>query len=660
MIRSLHTIKYRTVIIFALFFSAILSILAFHRPASASTQDFYFKDATFDYYLEKTDSGSNLHVKEVLTAVFPETNQNHGITRIIPYTNQDGTNVTIEDKETLNLLVKRNGQSESIAKIDQEAGYFRVYIGNASSYVHGEQTYILEYDFKNVITAFDANGNLVWGDSPSAYQELYWDTNGTGWGQVFQNLTANLHLPADIAKNLTSGTSCYVGRFGTGNDVNAQGNRNISSRCTVSSDDETTYNVSAANSSLSKSAETIITFEASNLSAGENLTFAVNFAPGTFVVPDPEKSYTLVIILVTEIIVLSIAVFLAIRRYIKVAGSKAAYYKGFFVKPEYAPPKNLTVAESAELGINITKSSFVATLLELAVSRKIELKNSKKKGLLSEKDTWSIIVKDISDITGPQKAVLKILNNGELPENGETVDIEKHRATSALEGIKRSYHTKTVSMLEEKQLFEKDKKGVSIAYFIIPVILFILFFTAVLQIAESTTGSIVVGRSYLPIVMIVLIIVSFIILGFLSTKASTYAKRSIPGLEMSKYFDGLKLYIDMAEKDRIKFLQSVKGADTSTEGIVRLYEKLLPYACIFGAEESWMNELNRYYKEHPEIDHNWYYGSNYLTYSSFRNLYSTTSSTIVSSTSYSSSSSSGGGGGGFSGGGGGGGGGGGW
>ena len=58
------------------------------------TDDFYFEDFTADYYLTKLDDNtSSLHVKEVLTAVFPESDQNHGITRDIPYANQDGKNI---------------------------------------------------------------------------------------------------------------------------------------------------------------------------------------------------------------------------------------------------------------------------------------------------------------------------------------------------------------------------------------------------------------------------------------------------------------------------------------------------------------------------------------------------------------------------------------
>ena len=62
-------------IILALF---ILPLSLLPNFAHASTQDFYFEDATFDYYLEPTDTGSKMRVHEVLTAIFPDTDQDHG------------------------------------------------------------------------------------------------------------------------------------------------------------------------------------------------------------------------------------------------------------------------------------------------------------------------------------------------------------------------------------------------------------------------------------------------------------------------------------------------------------------------------------------------------------------------------------------------------
>ena len=140
-----------------------------------------------------------------------------------------------------------------------------------------------------------------------------------------------------------------------------------------------------------------------------------------------------------------------------------------------------------------------------------------------------------------------------------------------------------------------------------------------------------------------------------------YLKYTNQGLDHANYLTGLEDYIKMAETDRLRFLQSVDGVDITNEGIVKLYEKLLPYAVIFGQEKSWFKVLNQYTQliDNSESDliPAWYA----LSTTNFNSFTSTFSSSTSSSSVPSSSSSSGfSSGGGFSGGGGGGGGGGGW
>ena len=149
-------------------------------------------------------------------------------------------------------------------------------------------------------------------------------------------------------------------------------------------------------------------------------------------------------------------------------------------------------------------------------------------------------------------------------------------------------------------------------------------------------------------------------------KTEKYEKYTEKGLKLARYLEGLELYIGMAEADRLKFLQSVEGADTSNEGIVKLYEKLLPWASLFGLEESWMKELAKYY-EIGDVDE--LISQDLVNGIIAANIARDLDRVISQSTSYVepssaggswSSGGSGGGGGGFSGGGGGGGGGGGW
>jgi len=68
---------------------------------------------------------------------------------------------------------------------------------------------------------------------------------------------------------------------------------------------------------------------------------------------------------------------------------------------------------------------------------------------------------------------------------------------------------------------------------------------------------------------------------------------------------GVHDYIELAEKDRFAMLQSPSGALTTTRDdieILRLHERLLPYAVLFGLEKEWMRELDvRYRSVPPEV-----------------------------------------------------------
>ena len=114
-------------------------------PVYAGVNDFYFSDFTADYYLTKDAEGvSRLKVVENVTAEFPNYNQNKGICRYIPFTNQDNANVTLPHLTRSDIKVTRNGQVEPIYSIEKEAGkttnYYSVCTGT-DEYVLGSQTY---------------------------------------------------------------------------------------------------------------------------------------------------------------------------------------------------------------------------------------------------------------------------------------------------------------------------------------------------------------------------------------------------------------------------------------------------------------------------------------------------------------------------------------
>lgn len=621
----------------------LITLLSFNTtPASAASDpNLYFKDAVFDYYLEKTDTGTIMKVKETLKAVFSEHSSSHGITRTIPFTNQNGKNVTIDN---LNLKVTRNGVSEPIAKKEKEDGYYQVNVGTKSKTVQGEQIYVLEYEFKNVITEYDTSGELTTKNAVS--QELYWDTNGTGWANRFESVTANVHFAGDYKAKTPA--YCYTGRKGS----NAK-------NCTVEkTKDGFTFKTIAP------------------LNRYENMTFDIEFPAGTFKVP-VYYNYAFVVATVIAGVLALLSIFFAIRNYQKYAKEKRQYYKNLLTAPQYLPPKEISVAEAAIIYMGTPRPTETATLLELAINHKVQLASEKSttKLLGKEKTIWKVKILNLDGLTEPEEKVLRILTGGAMPKVGELIEIKKHTATYSLASLSRGYTSSARAMLRNKKLLESgvrdilgtiksSKEKTLSSTFTFLLIMGCLVFSAIV-LAESSAISYgyIIGKDVLFLSIWLIAILNLIIIAIINARGHLYTIRTLKGLDMANYLNGLELYISMAEKERLEFNQSAKNAPRNEQGLVKLYEKLLPYACMFGQEESWLKEIQKYY-ENLNYSPDWYDGTDILTYSILSSMMHTTSSNIASSTAWhsssSSSGSSGGGGGGFSGGGGGGGGGGSW
>ena len=592
----------------------------------ASTDDFYFSNFTGDYYLSKDAEGiSHLKVVESVTAVFPDFDQNKGICRQIPFTNQNGRNVTLPSLTENDITVTRNGISEPIYDITREDGYYAVCTGT-EEYVRGVQMYTFEYEFTKVVTEFTKDD--------LEYQELYWDTNGNGARQKFNLVTARLHF---VDGNVFSGKKwCYVGSYGEGDQ----------DKCTISEISDG------------------VQFRAENLGKGENLTFDVELKAGSFVVPEPEKNYLYMWLTVGLFIICTLCIGLSLKKYLR-SRDKKKYYKGIFVKPEYQPNTNYSLAEMSEIYFGKKKDVKVAMLLEMVVKREIELKKGEKK-------KWSILVK--KELDGEYEDLLAILNNGIKPAVGDEIDIKRYAASSKLITLSRAIDSKILSDLKKDKLVEKKYvigsssghglvRVIAKTIVLIPLMVMVWFFVMGILYDFMDLNSLygdMVFYEYFYIIALFMIMATVMIVVSLNDQTEKYAGHTKEGLVASRYMDGLKLYIKMAEADRMKMLQSVEGVDTSAEGIVKLYEKLLPYAAIFGLEESWMNEMKEYC-EIEEIEEPDYLLTGLAVSEISRNLNSAASyvnsSAMMSSSGGSSSSGfSGGGGGGFSGGGGGGGG----
>lgn len=638
--------------------------------ATTNVDDFYFSNYIVDYYLSRAEDGtSRLHVVEKFAAEFPEYDQNRGFIRSIAATNNKGANVTIPDVVSLNLTATRNGDSSKVVdKIvyNRDAETYDVYLQDPNAYVHGHQLYTLEYDMSNVITGVGYGGKTYsYRDQAEIYQqEFYWDTNGTEWFQRFEHLTANVHfvgmdlsevldpkMLAAHAAGATTGTHCYTGYYGEDGQ-----------NCAITT------------------LEDGYSFQATTtLNRGENLTLAITLKADAFALPVyvvTFKDFLPLIFWGVIILIFVILFFIIWRRHRKLTRENRQYYKSLLKPVQYLPPKDLSVSQAAYFVLDHrAKASAVNTLLELAVRHKIELIKAPSQRLF-HKMTWQIRVKSLDGLNKSEKAILQLAGDGDdEPKVGDVLTL-KTRPTSArraaLATLARTDDKivlRKLKLLKSQSALAKTSSG-GTRWVVLLIILISFLIPGYAYIYETIFGE--VDMFGIMVVMVLMATILLTMRSLINENDSPYAQMTQRGMEMVAYMDGLRQYIKLAEADRLEFLQSVKGADTTPQGVVKLYERLLPYAALFGYEKSWLKELGHYYANLNTAPV-WYDDTTnvslgaaaFFTFSDFSHLRHISNTSIASYSSIGSSSGSGGsssgfsggGGGGFSGGGGGGGGG---
>ena len=572
-----------------------LAFLPSAKVDAASTNNFYFKDFSAEYTLSKNDDNrAVMRVREEIVAVFPNYDQNRGIERAIP-TTFDGHRV-FDGK----IEVWRNGSEESIADTESGDGVKVFRIGKSDVYVQGEQKYTIEYTLTDVIK-----------DSGD-YQELYWDVNGTGWTQRFENVSATITFDDSVKNDFSNEIVCFAGGEGS------------------------TKNCSSKNIE-----DNILTFSEQNLSSYQTLTFAVKFKQGSFS-PYEKSSFANFLdigFLASTLAILGFAIYL-LYRVVKDGRSEKTNKP---IVPQYLPPKNINVLGASKL-LFASQAKMSAIILELAANGYIEIHENEVKGFLGKKKeyTLKLINRDAKDSL--HRAILDSLFKG------KSEYIIKNNDTKTGQKLYSDINTYLTNF--EKRVFYKSNKkfeklnAISFALCIIGLIIGSMAIGGLME----NLGS---DLYFLPVVsLIVLLIINIIALGI--------SPLSLKGSEMKEYLLGLKMYMKMAEADRLKYLQSVEGAERiiSNEGgaKVKLYEKLMPYASIFGIEKSWNRVLE---VEYGDYTPDWYVGQgafNAMAFSSTMNNISSTMNSYSSSTGSSGSGFSGGsagGGGGWGGGGGG-------
>lgn len=586
-----------------------IGVLSVPQTAYAGVNDFTFKDFEGNYYLSRDSDGrSSLKVVEVFTAEFPRFNQNKGVVRAIPST-YDGHSVSVKVQS-----LRRNGKTEPIYSQYQKNDHWVVETGD-DDYVRGNQVYELIYTLRDVTKDF--------GD----HQEFYWDTVGTGSSQPFGSVKGVVHLDSSVSNLFTGKTACYEGLAGS------------RTACRISNDGAT------------------ITFSSlGKIGAYQNVSMVMEFKQDSFAayqvnVWELVRAYGIMVVSILTGIVGLVWIF--IQRFAQRGNAKG---RGTII-PEYLPPSGISVLEASDIKGNKI-AALSAQLIDLAVRHKIRIIEKQE---ASNRSTYQLEVLSLDGLSDDDAAVLRVTTGLQIGAT-YTLSSDDHTEGALLLGV---HQKASKRMLERgyRQTPVGGKRARGAAMLLLGLAAFVPFgLIFVFAFIEQPNGG-ELGSGLLPLFFTPFITWPMFFLG--STMAA-FTKNPLTesGVALKDYLEGLEMYMKVAEADRLRILQSPQGAERTPINtddkaqVVLLYERLLPYAILFGIEKDWAKTLEIAYGD-VNTAPDWYSGTNTFGSSAFSTSLAGFASTAASSfTPPTSSSSSGSGfssGGGSSGGGGGGG-----
>ena len=604
-------------VLLALGFAA-LPVLVGATPASAipaaaavscdqgNDNDFTFESFDADYYLDVDAAGrSILTTVETFVAVFPDIDQNQGMRRAIPLKYQGApTDITIES------VTDGDGNPRPFETGNDDNDEFLLVTSRAPTCVHGAQTYVFTYTQHNVTRYFaDTNDD-----------EFYWDTNGTGFYQQFGSVSARVHVPASLVPALTGGASCYQGYDGS------------TDPCAIEQSDN--------------SGGVVFSSSVTDLYPTQNMTVVVPFEPHTFVPRDDSYlgsplSFLQILAGIGSVIA---AIWAGVLRRTALADGRGRPT----IIAEYAPPKGLDPF-TASVVLKKTTRGAAAAFVDLAVRRAIRIIEQPATGWFARGNNYVLQLVDASQLSGPELSLARALFGSRLEPGTEYSMTGKD--TKLSERVRRIIQGATSAAVGSGL-----RRKVSGRYAVLPTLLVVGTGAASAALGFTMLDGSVGG--ILPIALLAIPAIAIIVVFGIVFRTPLTER----GAELRDHLLGLELYIKLAEADRLRMLQSPVGAQkeaaspSDARDVVKVYEKLLPYAVLFSLEKQWAIELGKYY-----VDQNpdYYSGSGAFNAGLFAASIGSISSTAATSYSGSSSSSSSGGsgGGGSSGGGGGGGGG---
>ena len=572
--------------------------------AEANVENFSYDSWDSHVELRLDDEGrATAYVTETLVTRFPDADQNKGIIRGLPLSLHGA------DAAPVNITVTDASGAPTPFFTESDDDFFAILTGD-DSYVRGMQTYVISYEIPDPIVQPD-NAEI---------DEFYWDMVSVDRAQPIGEVTASVSVDAALESALTGEATAYAGSSG-----------------------------STATVPLSHNGSTF-TVDPVELGPDETVTVAIGFTRGTVNQPPariPNFTFDTLPIIIGGSAVIT--------------GASGLFFVGKMkrrrrrtdraVIAQYDVPSHLPPLLAAQLLYPSVPDAIAPQFLHLAVSGHMRIEERLKSdgSLYAEPRP---VFRNLAPSVAPEERTADPLDAATL----NAIFTKKHPEVFTVPKSSTGFSGR-MSKLVSRARSESDDRG---------------YFTRVRSRAATITSIIAIALAGIGGVFTALgfitgfakdftsiaIVLCFLTLPFVFFGVAKHRVHTRTGAEASEYLEGVRLFIEVAEADRIAMLQSYEGAERFTEDgveVVKLYERLLPYAALFNLETQWATVLQtRYEAEHITTPY-WY---PYLATRGLGSLSdSVTSLTggVASAASYTASTSSGSMGGGFAGGGGGGG-----
>lgn len=562
------------------------------------------------YEVRQDDDGrARMHVTETLVAAFPDADQNKGIVR--------GLATTYEGAflETTVLGVTDESGEAVPYETDQDDGVLYVLTGD-DDYVRGPTTYVIEYEMRDVIRDVAPSDN-----APEGVDEFYWDLLPLDSTQPIDEFHAEIVLAPPLSEHLTGASRCYIGVQGSKDECDVAGP------------------VAATDGAVFRVAE-------SGLAAGEGVTVAVGFAPGTVTQPPARMPNPVTDVVPIGAAVGAVGLSAAAWVAVSVFQSRRRRATGIIVA-QYDVPDDLPPLLAAAL-IPGAKDVIPAEIVHLAVRSVLRI----EEGEHAEEPRLRLGDRDAAPDPLDRKA-LDALFTGAGPEGLAALPSADEAFATRMAGLAQSG---TEAASERGLTTTARSRGAAIVMVCAIVV-------AIAGLALGVWGAIEGRLSAMPALLAISVgALAVIVSCFYVFSAHTVL--TAEGAQRSEYLQGVAEFIRVAEADRLRMLQSYSGAERRPDGtadVIHVYERLLPYAMLFGMEKEWGDVLDSTYAREQRSP-GWigdgatpYLGATLAAFTASSNAavsYSAPSTASSSSTggSFGGGFSGGGGGGGFSGG----------